>query len=121
LDPIHNFTAYRNNIKNCNPPLLPYLGVYLTDLIFVEDGNRGCNKDGLINFDKQRKLYQVIEQIERYQAMDYFPSNAYKSIPTNEAHIYTFLLELPHNDPNELYKISLVREPRGTESKTELL
>jgi len=74
LDPKNNFVTYRNHIKHCNPPVLPYLGVYLTDLIFVEDGNRDCNKEGLINFDKQRKLYHVIEQIERYQNLEYtFP------------------------------------------------
>ncbi|KAJ3263731.1 hypothetical protein HK104_006599 [Borealophlyctis nickersoniae] len=34
-----NFTVYREMLHSINPPCLPFLGCYLTDLTFIEDGN----------------------------------------------------------------------------------
>lgn len=34
-----NYKLYRNLLKTKTPPCIPYPGVYLTDLTFVEDGN----------------------------------------------------------------------------------
>ena len=31
---------YREAVRNANPPVIPYLGVSLKDLTFIEDGNR---------------------------------------------------------------------------------
>ena len=35
----HNYDKLRKHFKACNPPLIPYMGLYLTDLTFIEDGN----------------------------------------------------------------------------------
>jgi len=86
--------------------------MYLTDLTFVEDGNKDT-KDGLINFNKRSQLYNVIAQIQQYQIVAY----NFKT----EKYLISFLTELPHNNEEELYQISLVREPRNTESKRDLL
>lgn len=34
-----NFSVYREIIHSANPPVIPFLGFYLTDLTFLEDGN----------------------------------------------------------------------------------
>ncbi|KAJ2157950.1 Ras guanine nucleotide exchange factor bud5 [Coemansia sp. RSA 552] len=39
MDPDRNYTNYRTLLRNSNPPLLPFLGLYLTDLTFLDDGN----------------------------------------------------------------------------------
>jgi len=44
-----SYAAYRELLHTCNPPLVPYLGVYLTDLTFIDDGNQDKTA-GLINF-----------------------------------------------------------------------
>jgi son of sevenless-like protein len=55
-----------------DPPCIPYLGVYLTDLTFIEDGNKDYVTDeGLINFDKRRKISTVIREIQQYQQTPY--------------------------------------------------
>ncbi|KAJ2122622.1 Ras guanine nucleotide exchange factor bud5 [Coemansia sp. RSA 720] len=38
-DPEHNYANYRNMLRRSQPPLLPFLGLYLTDLTFLDDGN----------------------------------------------------------------------------------
>ncbi|KAJ1883224.1 Ras guanine nucleotide exchange factor bud5 [Coemansia sp. RSA 486] len=35
----HNYANYREMLRRSQPPLLPFLGLYLTDLTFLEDGN----------------------------------------------------------------------------------
>ena len=35
---------------------MPYLGFYLTDLAFIEDGTPNVTDDGLINFSKMRMV-----------------------------------------------------------------
>jgi hypothetical protein len=60
-DPKSNYGSYRNYIKRAlNPNLsklhnvIPYLGLYLKDLTFIEDGNASFNKTGAVNFFKMR-------------------------------------------------------------------
>eukprot|EP00013_Stygamoeba_regulata_P000816 CAMPEP_0177639212 /NCGR_PEP_ID=MMETSP0447-20121125/5902_1 /TAXON_ID=0 /ORGANISM="Stygamoeba regulata, Strain BSH-02190019" /LENGTH=1216 /DNA_ID=CAMNT_0019141227 /DNA_START=37 /DNA_END=3683 /DNA_ORIENTATION=+ len=61
-----SFKIYRQHLKMANPPIIPYLGVYLSDLTFIEDGNQDEIK-GLINFSKRKLLHMVISQLQRYQ------------------------------------------------------
>ncbi|KNC46651.1 Ras guanine nucleotide exchange factor A [Thecamonas trahens ATCC 50062] len=35
----HNYRAYRDVLRKSLPPLVPYLGVHLQDLVFIDDGN----------------------------------------------------------------------------------
>eukprot|EP01094_Clydonella_sp_ATCC50884_P029750 TRINITY_DN9432_c0_g1_i1.p1 TRINITY_DN9432_c0_g1~~TRINITY_DN9432_c0_g1_i1.p1 ORF type:complete len:1120 (-),score=371.40 TRINITY_DN9432_c0_g1_i1:107-3226(-) len=65
--------AYKNirkAVASAQPPCIPFLGVYLTDLTFVEDGNPDKVK-GLINFRKRQLEYDVIVKILRFQKKSY--------------------------------------------------
>eukprot|EP00013_Stygamoeba_regulata_P005697 CAMPEP_0177640058 /NCGR_PEP_ID=MMETSP0447-20121125/6346_1 /TAXON_ID=0 /ORGANISM="Stygamoeba regulata, Strain BSH-02190019" /LENGTH=729 /DNA_ID=CAMNT_0019142115 /DNA_START=140 /DNA_END=2329 /DNA_ORIENTATION=+ len=100
-----NYSAQREVIKTSDPPLLPYLGVYLTDLTFIEDGNNDMTKTGLINFNKRRLVYQVLVQIEQYQQV------IYDFTPDPVA--LACLQRVQPKDNDALYALSLEREPRG--------
>jgi len=43
-------------IHSCNPPCVPYLGMYLTDLAFIEEGTPNFTEEGLVNFSKMRMV-----------------------------------------------------------------
>ncbi|KAI9219847.1 ras guanine nucleotide exchange factor domain-containing protein [Blastocladiella britannica] len=59
------YAAYRRALKACQPPCLPYLGVYITDLTLIEEGNQDYlpQNGSLINFEKRRKVATVIDEI----------------------------------------------------------
>ncbi|KAL7423553.1 cell division cycle-related protein [Cryptotrichosporon argae] len=40
MDSSRNFANYRETLKTVNPPCVPFLGFYLSAMIFIEEGNR---------------------------------------------------------------------------------
>lgn len=50
------FRAMREALHRCDPPCIPYLGIYLTDLSFIEEGTSDFTPDGLLNFSKMRMV-----------------------------------------------------------------
>lgn len=54
------FKNLRETLKNCNPPAVPYLGMYLTDLAFIEEGTPNFTEEGLVNFSKMRMVTQYL-------------------------------------------------------------
>ncbi|KAK0542923.1 cell division cycle- protein [Tilletia horrida] len=68
-----NFAFYRDLLHKLNPPCVPFLGVWLTDLTFIEDGNpdRLKTDNRLINFNKRQKTADIIREIMIYQSTQY--------------------------------------------------
>lgn len=50
------FRAMREALHRCDPACIPYLGMYLTDLSFIEEGTPDFTPDGLLNFSKMRMV-----------------------------------------------------------------
>jgi len=111
MNPRQNYAQYRKLLPTFCPPVLPYLGSYLTLLTFIEDGNKDT-ANGLINWNKRRLFYQIIEEIDRLQQTPY-------NFKIQEP-IFVFLSYLPIYDQEELHKISLIREPKTVDNKRNL-
>ena len=41
----------------CDPPSIPYLGIYLSDLTFIDEGTPNFTEKGLLNFAKMRMVF----------------------------------------------------------------
>jgi son of sevenless-like protein len=91
----------------CVADPLACVGVYLTDLTFLEDGNPNTlnNRQELINFDKRRKVAAVIKEIQQYQITPYNFRD--------EQTIRDYLNSIEGLTDKALYKYSLICEPRG--------
>lgn len=58
-----NYKQYRRIIASVKPPCIPYIGIYLTDLTFIRDGNPNdimVEENKLINFSKRRMLSRYV-------------------------------------------------------------
>jgi hypothetical protein len=108
-----NYGRYRGALTESAPPCIPYLGVYLQDLTFIEDGNPDTLPPyGLINFAKRRQVCNAIRSIQDFQQ---------KAYNLQEVHqIQALLKNVRVVDDQELYRMSLEREPRGVSDKSAL-
>lgn len=113
MDRSKNFSVYREELHSVNPPCVPFLGVYLTDLTFIEDGNPDRLKlnENLINFSKQSKTADVIREIQQYQNQPY----CLQPVPELQKFIIDSFQTF--EDENDLYQMSLLIEPREREDE----
>lgn len=74
-----NHKMLRYHIIQCDPPLIPFIGLYLKDLTFIEDGNATVLENGLINVDKCYKVSNVIQFLQQFQSLGFHLK--FKEIP----------------------------------------
>uniref|UniRef100_A0A668USU9 Uncharacterized protein n=1 Tax=Oreochromis aureus TaxID=47969 RepID=A0A668USU9_OREAU len=99
------FKNLRETLKNCNPPCVPYLGMYLTDLACIEEGTPNFTEQGLVNFSKMRMISHIIREIRQFQQTPYRIEHQPK--------VTQFLLDKSLViDEDTLYELSLKIEPR---------
>lgn len=112
MSPDQSFKRYRENLKNVNPPTIPYLGISLTDLTFIYDGSKDSTASGLVNFAKCRMVAQIIKTLMQYQHTSYH----FVNVPV----IREYLKYPTIWDEASQYAYSLYVEPRpGTEPPAE--
>eukprot|EP01119_Soliformovum_irregulare_P014145 TRINITY_DN3847_c0_g1_i2.p1 TRINITY_DN3847_c0_g1~~TRINITY_DN3847_c0_g1_i2.p1 ORF type:complete len:691 (-),score=233.60 TRINITY_DN3847_c0_g1_i2:34-2106(-) len=105
------YSKMRAQLSKSMLPCIPYLGMYLTFLTFLEDGNPSKVLD-LINFDKWRRIAAVIKEISLYQK-DTYNFNVVPILPG-------YLLAAgEYIDQEELYNRSLEIEPRDKGKKKD--
>ncbi|KNC54398.1 cell division control protein [Thecamonas trahens ATCC 50062] len=108
-----NYKQLRAALRKSNPPAVPYLGMFLTDLTFVEDGlpayidaADAAPSPRLINFTKLRKVATVIRGIQLFQHEPY----SFVEVPALARFLRHDLHPLTDDD---MYRLSLDIEPRG--------
>ncbi|KAJ2484356.1 hypothetical protein EV174_002493 [Coemansia sp. RSA 2320] len=86
MDPDHNYANYRAILRRSQPPLLPFLGLYLTDLTFLEDGNPTYRRyelpdervyaDGNAVAREQQQLPPLLNQPSNPPSLQRLPSSS---------------------------------------------
>lgn len=72
MDFVHHFKKYREDIEKFELPVLPYIGLFLQDLLMIEEIPTKSKADpNLINFQKMHKFCLVIRKIQRFQSTRY--------------------------------------------------
>lgn len=112
------FRNLREALHRCDPPCIPYLGMYLSDLSFLEEGTPSLADDGLLNFSKLRMIAHVVQEIRRFQQtpykIDFHPRVANYLLDTslllNEDELYTRSLEIEPR-PSRLSITTLSNSP----------
>lgn len=117
-----NYAVLRTRLQGHVAPCIPFVGIYLTDLTFVDVGNQtmrqlpGSEINGagtarsVINFDKHTKTAKIIGQLQRFQVpyrlaavpemQDWMEASISRVRNSEQANVQTF------------YRRSLLLEPR---------
>jgi hypothetical protein len=100
-----NFKNYRTAVERALPPCLPYLGRYLSDLLFVEEKfpNVFAGTE-LINYGKLETIAGIIQNLQLQQENQY----TIKEVPE----IIKYVQEYKTVEDKALYQLSLQREAR---------
>lgn len=105
MAPRANSANYKAALAAAKAPAVPYLGHYLSALTFIEEGNPP-RLHGLINFKKCRLISKVIVGLLQYQV-----GTRYNLVPVDS--IKDLIVNIgPTENDDELYELSLLREPR---------
>lgn len=104
------FQRQNNHTANISFGTIPYLGTFLTDLTMIDTAIPDTIGDGLINFDKRRKEFEVLAQIKLLQGA----ANAYnlREDPTFDRWFDSILVL----DDREAYQLSCQIEPPNPSS-----
>jgi hypothetical protein len=107
----NNYKIFRESLRTVSPPSIPYLGLFLTDLTFIEDGHPDYYNDEktVINVVKRVQYAQVIKNIKQYQETPYL----LQPVPL----IMDFLKNIPQMKEEEVYDESLSIKPRSEGAK----
>lgn len=94
-----------NNSGTISYGTIPYLGTFLTDLTMIDAAIPDMLPDGLINFDKRRKEFEVLAQIKLLQGA----ANAYAI--TEDLSFERWFDSVLTLDDKEAYQLSCQIEP----------
>ena len=118
-DHARNYAVLRQRLQDHVAPCIPFVGMYLTDLTFVDAGNGAtrqlpgeCGENGIavINFDKHMKVAKIIGQLQSFQV-------PYRLTPVPEMHEWmeSQIQRMHSNEqvnPQSFHRQSLLLEPR---------
>jgi len=110
VDNEEGYKVLREKLSTVKSPCLPYLGLYLADLSLVEEGNLNTlEKEGVINFEKRRRLAFVMNEMLQYQ------KTPFNFLP--EPKIHAFLTQINKLNDEALFQFSNLTEPKETTKK----
>lgn len=66
-----NYKIYRAIEYNAQPPYIPFFGLYMKDLTFMNDGNQTYLANSMVNVEKHRSIMSAIMSIRISQQSDY--------------------------------------------------
>ncbi|XP_020782610.2 ral guanine nucleotide dissociation stimulator isoform X1 [Boleophthalmus pectinirostris] len=93
---------------------IPYLGTFLTDLVMMDTAMKDYTENGLINFEKRRKEFEVIAQIKLLQ----LASNNYSF--TQDSHFREWFGGVEKLTEAESYNLSCEIEPLSESASNTL-
>jgi len=108
-----NYCNYREELKSKKGMAIPFLGVFLRDLAFIDEGNQDYI-NGKINIEKLELYSHTISEIKQYQEQI---NSHYRSLVTHKylhKKFSSLIMERPKAADDFLYRLSVTIEPLGS-------
>jgi len=116
IDGMQSHKNYRQKFLKTQPPCLPHIGILLTDIIYIEDGNQDVIDGYLINFHKKRL---IIKNVLSFNLMQTTPYN-FSRVDRIQDFIQESINNLESVNDDILFEMSLQVEPRGWDGVTPI-
>ncbi|KAI6005367.1 ras guanine nucleotide exchange factor domain-containing protein [Pisolithus marmoratus] len=115
IDSGKNFNNYRSTLAKVAPPCVPFIGVFLTTLTFIQDGSKDTLPESLVNFRKRQKASEVIQDIQRWQTIPHH----FHPLASVQGYLEESLNKFNDQvDVSDMFwNLSLEREPREREDE----
>ncbi|KAK6518930.1 hypothetical protein TWF281_003622 [Arthrobotrys megalospora] len=118
VDPSRNYFELRSRTRNQLAPCLPFLGLYLTDMVFFVDGNadkkplpeEDPKKPTGVNFFKYTQMTKLLQEIQNFQHP--YPIQEVPEFQYWLEYQMRTLKESGFGDVQKLYRQSLAIEPK---------
>jgi hypothetical protein len=120
-----NYAVLRQRLHNHVAPCIPFVGIYLTDLTFIDVGN-GTTRQlpgdaehdsvSVINFDKHMKTAKIINQLQSFQV-----PYRLAAVPEMQEWMEAQIQRVRSSDQSNVqsyYRRSLLLEPRESQPPT---
>jgi hypothetical protein len=123
---------FRASIRTVSPPSIPFLGMYLSDLTFIEDGNPDMldAELGIINMAKRAQCSEVLLTIQLYQQVKRRGASVVMVPAANDEIssqtpymlqpvplVMEFLKGLEQHSSESVYDDSLLIKPKGADAE----
>ncbi|KNC49149.1 Ras protein-specific guanine nucleotide-releasing factor 2 [Thecamonas trahens ATCC 50062] len=100
-----NYKFLRDQLASAKPPSVPYLGLFLSDLVFTADGNPNSTEDGLVNWIKWKQYARIVRALRK-------PARGALAITPLPVVQHFLTHHLSYIDESDAYDLSLELEPR---------
>jgi hypothetical protein len=100
----NNYRTMRDLVSSALGPAIPYLGMYMADLLFIEEGNPTLVDEDLYNFEKLEMVAKVVVAFEQLKLQRYQLAA--------QLLLQHFLRKPYFLDEDALFALSLTRESR---------
>ena len=113
-----NSSQYRETLKaklalGGKEPTIPFLGVHLKDLFFIDEGNTNF-LEGRLNLEKIRMTANVLTLLQRCQDAVNQNYSSFKLDKDIQKQFQAFLAKPPDKSEDVLYELSIQLEPVST-------
>ena len=105
------FKVLRQKIRE-NEFCVPYIGLFLTDLTFLQDGHKSLNDQGMLNFSKFKLFSRTINNFMKKQNKMYNLPNFCVSISMFIESRFYNIISINRDHEAYHYKIAHSSEPR---------
>jgi len=104
-----NYKHCREAVENIAPPCVPYLGIYLKDLVFIQDGTPDRLGPSVVNFAKRRRIAEVITALSLFRHTPY----PFRPVPV----IQHLIDKSDGLSEVQAFNLSLLSEPKDVENR----
>ncbi|KRZ22761.1 Guanine nucleotide-releasing factor 2, partial [Trichinella pseudospiralis] len=117
IDSSQSFKVYRTALAETKPPCLPYLGLILQDLTFVQVGNADCLPveevciANVVNFAKRWQQFMILDNVRRFKSWQY-------NIKKNDNVLVFFNNFDDYANEEQIWAISERLKPRNMSTNT---